>query len=85
MADYLLEPEDHSKDDYIREKVEERMTAFAEMLDELDLPQWFDSYIDWTGIEKQLWGDVDEEIQQAIDDQAIERWEERQRDNENLW
>lgn len=84
MADYLLEPEDHSKEDYISEKVEERMVAFAEMLDELNLPQWFDSYIDWVGIEKQLWEDIDEEIQQAIDDQAIERWEERQRHDENL-
>lgn len=78
MLDHLLEPADHSKDDYIREQVEERSDEIATIIEQSDLPDWLIECINWDEVEAKLWDDIEEEMKNEMESQAVERWEAKQ-------
>lgn len=78
MLDHLLEPADHSYDDYIREKVEERSDEILTVIEQSDLPSWLSECINWDEVEAKLWDDVEEEMKNEMESQAVERWEAKQ-------
>lgn len=78
MLGHLLDPPDHSGDDYIRDRVEERSDEIATIIEQSDLPDWLIECINWDEVEAKLWGEVEEEIKNEMEFQAVERWKAKQ-------
>lgn len=78
---HLLEPDDTSGEEWVEAEVEKRVNAMEEAIEFLPLPHWFNEYIDWAGVAERVESQVKEEIQDAMDEQAIANWEAKQEAN----
>lgn len=79
MLDHLINPDEPSKyEEWVEKRADERLDELLDIVAMSDLPDWFDSCIDWDSVRSELYAQAIREYEEMKAEAEISAWEDRQ-------